>query len=318
MSARPEPSPAVRAYLQAADRPRRSYLSMPLSQLRQLYRDEFMWGAGPPEKIDVTRDVDAGGIPARLYTPRGTTGDLLIWLHGGGWNLGSVDGHDAVCTALANRSNASVLSVDYRLAPEHPYPAALEDAQRATTWASRRFLALAVGGDSAGATLAITTARRARDQGLPLALQLLVYPVTDYRPQHPTYDAFRRKYSGFGGEESFGAEFQDTIADIWRQYIPNPAQREVPDASPLRAVDLAGVAPVYLLIAEHDILRPEEEEFAARLRQAKVPVTTDVFPGQIHGFFPLLRVFPQARQAVDRAGRVLKQAFEQVRCEASP
>lgn len=185
------------------------------------------------------------------------------------------------------------------------------------TWASEEFSTLAVGGDSAGATLAITTARRARDLGLRLVLQLLVYPVTDYRPQHPTYDAFRRDYAGFGGQESFGAEFQDTITNIWHQYIPNPTQREEPDASPLRTNDLAGVAPVYLVIAEHDILRPEEEEFNARLRKANVPVQTDVFPGQIHGFFPLLRVFPEAREAVDRAGRVLKEAFRQVRCEAS-
>lgn len=309
MKENPQPSASVMAYFASEDRPHRSYFTMPLSQLRDCYYQEFAWGGGELEEVAGVEDVEAGGVPARLYSAHHDTSVALVWYHGGGWNLGSVACHEWICRALARQSGCAVLSVDYRLAPENPYPAAIEDAWNAAKWAARHFDRIAVGGDSAGGTLAAATAVRARDAGLPIALQLLVYPVMDYRPDHPAYHAFRRDYAGFGTDPDFGGVFQRTIADIWQQYIPDPVRRAEPEASPLRTDSLEGVAPVFLVIAEHDILKPEEEEFATRLRGAGVHVEIDEYPGQIHGFFPLLGAMPEARTAVERSARALKRAF---------
>lgn len=315
MTSDPQPSASVQAFFDAPDRPRRSYLQMPLKQVRHLYEQELLWGGGTPEPLARVHNVNAAGVPARQYVPAEASDGVLVWLHGGGWNLGSVPSHDAVCTALANASRTTVLSVDYRLAPEHPFPAALDDTWTAIHWANDHHGAVAVGGDSAGGTLAAATAARARDSGLPIAIQLLVYPVLDYRVTHPTYHRFRFDYRRFGGVQEFGTEFHDTITDIWRQYIPDPARRLKPDASPLRVDSVAGLAAAHFVIAEHDILRTEEEEYALRLADAGVPVTVDFHPGQIHGFFPLLRIFPEARLAVDRCARALMHAFRAIRAE---
>lgn len=305
----PKPGRSAEAYLSAANRPDRSYFEMPLALLRRRYFDEFAWGSGKPEPVESVAMVDVEGVACRLYHSGKNDRAVLVWLHGGGWNLGDLDCHDWIARALANRAECAVLSVGYRLAPEHPYPAAVEDAWDAVVWASRHFDLVAVGGDSAGGNLAAAVGLRARDVGLRLELQVLVYPVLDYRVDHPSYDDFARRYAGFAGRPDFGESFQSTIRDIWKQYVPDPARRGETDASPLRADSLRGVAPVILISAEHDILRPEGREFARRLRDDDVDVQEVDYPGQIHGFFPLLRVMPEARDAVARCAAALATAF---------
>jgi acetyl esterase len=232
-----------------------------------------------------------------------------VWFHGGGWILGDIDCFDPLARALANRSRCAVLAVDYRLAPEHRYPAAVEDAWAATSWALSRFARAAVGGDSAGGNLAAAVARRARDSGVAIAIQLLVYPVLDYAISSPYYERFRQRYAGFAGQERFGAETQDGIRHIWDLYVPEAARRLEPDAAPLRAATLTGLAPAYVIMAEHDILRGEGEDYVRGLREAGVAVESDCYSGQIHGFFHMLSVMDDAEEAVGRAAGALRRAF---------
>jgi acetyl esterase len=201
---------------------------------------------GEPAPVASVEDVDADGVPVRVYCPAGGELPALVWLHGGGWTIGSLDSHDRLCRTLAAWSDCVVVSVGYRLAPEHPYPAAVEDAWTATLWASREFPALAIGGDSAGGHLAAVVALRARDHALPLAVQILVYPATD------------------GGLDTMSfrehANLPNLTAEVmrwfWDQFCPVERRTE-PEASVLRARDLSGVAPALVLTAEYDVLRDD-------------------------------------------------------------
>jgi len=266
-----------------------------------------MIGSGPD--VASVRDIEipghAGGIPARVYSPVPGAPGVVVYYHGGGWVVGSVDGWDASVRALAVASGCDVVSVDYRLAPEHVFPAAVDDAYDALAWVAASLAAgrpLIVAGDSAGGNLAAVAALRARDSGgPPLALQVLVYPVTDF-------DLDRRSYHEFEGDE-FIVNRQD-MAWYWDHYAPDPASRANPYASPLRAADLSGVPPAYVVTAEHDPLRDEGFAYADRLRAARVPVEHRHYGSQIHGFFSFVNVLDDGDKAVTEAGAAIRAAVK--------
>ena len=266
-------------------------------------------GAGPD--VASVRDIvipsQAGGIRARLYSPTADAPGVVVYYHGGGWVVGSVEGWDASCRALAVASGCDVVSVDYRLAPEHVFPAAADDAFDALLWVAaggHEGLApgrpVVVAGDSAGGNLAAVCALRARDAGGPaLAMQLLVYPVTDC-------DLERRSYHQYAGNELI-LNRRDMVW-YWDHYAPDPATRANPYASPLRARDLSGLPPAYVITAEHDPLREEGFEYATRLQAARVPVEHRHFGSQIHAFFTFVNVLKDADKAVADAGAAIRAA----------
>ncbi|MHA6793889.1 alpha/beta hydrolase [Pseudonocardia bannensis] len=250
-------------------------------------------GGYSPEPVGDVKDrkVDspAGPVPVRLYTPLEDRGRVITYLHGGGWVVGDLDTHDPVCRRVANSVGATVVAVDYRLAPEHPHPAALDDAMAALAWTADTFPGRphVVAGDSAGAALAAGAALRARDEGgPPLAAQLLVYPCTDPGMSMPS---IRENGEGYFLTHADMTWFYD-------QYVPARSRREEPTVDLLHAPDLAGLPPAVVATAEFDPLRDEGDAYADRLRSAGVPVRHLPGPGLIHGYFAFLGV-------VDRADR---------------
>jgi acetyl esterase len=304
----PVPSEQARAYV-AAEASKRPFWECGAAEARRERREEALATGGDPEPVAGVEEVSAAGVPARLYRPVGGEARILVWLHGGAWVVGDLDTEDALARALANRGECAVLSVDYRLAPEHRYPAALEDSWAATQWAAERFDSVAVGGDSAGGNLSAVVALRARDRGVKLALQLLVYPMLDYRVDSPAYDRYRDEYRVFAGIQGFGAGRQDGIGRVWDVYLTEPPQRSHPEVSPMRARSFEGVAPALIITAEHDILRNEAEEYARRLETARVQVELVDYAGQVHGFYHWLGVMDDARDAVERSAARLRSAF---------
>jgi acetyl esterase len=292
--------------------------------LRREMRDECAAGGGVPEAVASVEEIDAERVPCRLYTAAERSSDVFVWIHGGGWALGDLDCFDSMCRAVANRVPCSVLSVDYRLAPEHVFPAAIDDVWTAVHWASRRFEAVAVGGDSAGGNLAASVALRCRDRGVALTHQLLVYPALEPAVDSEFANEFRRRYRSFRGDNGlpdpnldFGADSQEGVRRVWEIYIPEPARRVLSDASPVHAASLAGLAPATIVLAEHDILRGEGLAYAARLRSDGVSTEVVTYPGQIHGFFHLLGAFSDARDAVDQVSAKLSRAFGRYRAAAA-
>ena len=265
--------------------------------------------AGPD--MESVRDIvipsQAGGMPARLYSPSASAPGLVVYFHGGGWVVGTLDGWDASVRNLAAASGCDVVSVDYRLAPEHVFPAAADDAYDALVWAaSAEGLAagrpIVIAGDSAGGNLAAVSALRARDfGGPPIALQVLVYPVVDC-------DLDRRSYHEYGGDELI-LNRRDMVW-FWDHYAPDPATRANPYASPLRASSLSGLPPAYVVTAEHDPLRDEGFAYADRLRAARVPVEHRHYGSQIHAFFTFTGVLDDADKAVTEAGSTIRSAVE--------
>ncbi len=257
---------------------------VPVAQARAGHdaETEDLAGAGP----DVhTEDAELAGVPARIYTPPDARGSV-VYFHGGGWVVGSPRSTEAVCRVLALASGATVANVDYRLAPEHPYPAAVEDALAAT----RALGADVVAGDSAGGNLAAVVARHVRD----LKLQLLIYPVTDAGLNTPSYREFGDGY----GLTAAG------MKRFWDLYLDG-ADGTAPDASPLRARDLAGIAPAYVITAEVDVLRDEGEAYAERLERA----TLVRVPGTIHGFWRWQAASALARSVAEQAGAAIRAAL---------
>ena len=247
----------------------------------------------------------AGPIPVRVYRPGDEPAPVLAYFHGGGWVLGGLNTHHGVCATLAQLSGCVVCSVDYRLAPEHRFPAAVDDGWASTTWLAEhaeeiggRPGALAVGGDSAGGNLAAVCALRARDAGLPLALQLLVYPVADADLETSTYREFADGY--------FLTAY--SMHWFWDHYLPG-GDRFHPDASPLRAEDVSGAAPAVVITAGFDPLRDEGEAYARRLEEAGVPVTLTRYDGMIHGFFRMPAVMDKANDALAEAAGALRGSF---------
>jgi acetyl esterase len=264
-------------------------------------------GAGPfvASVRDVVIPGQAGGIPARVYSPAAGAPGVVVYYHGGGWVFGSVDDWDASVRALTVASGCDVLSVDYRLAPEHVFPAAVDDAYDALVWAAGSLAdgrPLVVAGDSAGGNLAAVCALRARDTGGPsLALQLLVFPVTDH-------DLDRKSYHQYDGNELLNN--RRDMAWFWDHYVPDPAARANPYASPLRASDLSGLPPAYIVSAEHDPLRDEVFAYADRLRAVGVPVEHRHYAEEIHAFFTFVNLLDDADKAVSEAGAAIRAAVE--------
>jgi acetyl esterase len=251
-----------------------------------------------------------GDIRLRSYAPAGAgKGSLptLVFYHGGGFVIGDLDTHDGLCRVLCMESGVRVIAVDYRLAPENRFPAAVDDAWAALSWIAANGTSLgvdvgrlAVAGDSAGAALATVSALTAREKGGPdLALQLLMFPPTDLAADTQS----RRKWT-----EGY---FLDKLTIDWffENYLPKSTDRRDPRLSPLRAADLRGVAPVYLMTAEFDPLHDEGLDYAARLRESGVPVTVMDYPNLVHDFIYLDAVLPQARQAVSAAAHAVKDAL---------
>jgi acetyl esterase len=301
-------SDEARAYLEAR-RPELPFWDRDIDELRREMREECLSGGGEPEPVASIEGVNAGDVPARQYWPKGAERDVFVWMHGGGWMLGDIDCSDRLSRAIANRAHCAVLSIAYRLAPEHTFPAAIDDAWTATAWASERFERVAVGGDSAGGNLAAAVALRCRDRGVALAHQLLVYPALQPDVDSDFFRAFRTRYRHFLGERDFGADSQEGIRRVWEVYIPDPLQRTHPDAAPMCAASVAGVAPATIITAEHDVLRGEGEAYAHRLRDEHVAVELINYDGQLHGFFYLLGVMEAAHDAVERASLALRRAF---------
>jgi acetyl esterase len=297
VAVRPDVQPQARAYLDSLPEAPPIW-EVTVEEARRGMEQTAPALAGEPASVASVEDVDAGGVPARLYRPVGGERGVLVWFHGGGWVIGSLDTHDVLARQLAARSGAAVLSVDYRLAPEHRFPAAVDDAWAAAAWAGERFERVAVGGDSAGGNLAAVVALRARDRGLDLALQLLVYPVMDCDLDTASY---RECGDGFGLT-------RDSMRWFWSQYVPDEARWADPEASPLRADALAGVAPAHVVVAECDPLRDEGVAYARRLQAEGMPVTLRRYAGQIHGFFRMLAVFDDAQHAVDEAAAAVRAA----------
>ncbi len=231
------------------------------------------------------RDLDADGVPVRLYRPSGAEAGVVVHLHGGGFVFHDVDVHDPGARRLANRTGRSVLSVDYRRPPEHRFPAAPDDVSTVVAWLAREAPGLglagpvAVHGDSAGGNLALVAALRHPGT---FAAVVLVYPFLD---PSAGFDSYRTAADGFDPREA---------AWYWQQYAAGPADLDHPDLAPLRSDRLAGLPPTLLVTAEHDPLRDEGEHLAALLADAGVAVTATRYLGQVHGFWRHASVFPAA------------------------
>jgi acetyl esterase len=262
--------------------------------------------AGEPAPVSRTQDADADGVPVKLYWPEGDgPHPVLIWIHGGGWTLGSAAASDATVRDLCNLAGCLVVNVDYRLAPEHPFPAAVEDVVTVAKWVSTEIGALggdpsrmAVGGDSAGGNLSAVLAHE-----LPgtFALQILVYPATDLAQPHPSI------------EENGEGLLLTKAAITWftDHYLGEDTDPRDPRISPLYAdaATMAAAPPALVITAEYDPLRDEGEAYANLLRDAGVAVEHLHYPGQIHAFFMMPAVIPAAKDAMERTASALRRAW---------
>ena len=264
--------------------------------------------AEPPSTEDTSIPGPAGDIPVRIYRPQaGGVHPVVVFLHGGGFTIGSIASHDPLCQQIAAGVPAVVVSVDYRLAPEHKFPAAVEDCWAAVQWVADHAAELggdparvAAAGDSAGGNLAAVCAIRARDAGGPaLAFQLLIYPTTDATGSFPSIQENGKGY--FLTEETM-RWFQDN-------YLSPDDDRRHPDASPYFVEDLNGLAPAFVVTAEYDPLRDEGEAYAQRLVEAGVPTKVKRYDGMIHAFFQLDAAIPAAADAITDSIEALRQAL---------
>jgi acetyl esterase len=305
----PDAAAVFKAYQEAGRPP---YETVSPAEARELYLKGRVSNPEPPEleKVEpLTIPSPTGPIPARLYTPttlRKADGlaPVLVFFHGGGWVIGDLDSHDVVCRKLADEGQLIVISIHYRLAPEHKFPAAVDDAIAATKWIAKNATPLGldasrlvVGGDSAGGNLAAVVAIAARDSNGPaIAGQLLIYPAVDFAMTHPSHSepetSILLTHSVIRWFRDHYLDGADDAAD-WR-------------ASPARAKTLTGLPPAYVLTAGADPLRDEGDEYAKRLREAGVAVTYRAFPGQFHGFFTMGKFLPQANVAVSEISAWLK------------
>ncbi len=306
----PDAAAVFRAFQEAGRPP---YETVSPAEARELYlKGRVVSNPEPPELASIeplTIPSPAGSIPARIYTPtrlRKANGLApgLVFFHGGGWVIGDLDSHDVVCRKLADEGELMVVSVDYRLAPEHKFPAAVDDAIASTKWiaehakqfgidASR----LMVGGDSAGGNLAAVVAISARDgNGPDIAGQVLIYPAIDFAMTHPSH---REPETSILLTHSVIRWFRD-------HYLNGTADVHDWRASPARASTLIGLPPAYVLTAGADPLRDEGDEYARRLKEAGVAVTHRSFPGQFHGFFTMGKLLQQANVAAGEIGVWLK------------
>jgi acetyl esterase len=262
----------------------------------------------PVSAVDQAIPGPAGAIPTRLVRPRAAGAaplPVLAYFHGGGWCIGDLDTHDAACRQLAAEAGCAVLAVDYRLAPEHPFPAAVDDC-----FAALRFLAaegaslgldpgrIAVGGDSAGGNLAAVTAIAARDAGIALQGQVLIYPATDFSVARPSHDDYAE---GF-------LLTRESIAWFSGNYLPEASRRDW-RASPILAADLTRLPPAIVIVGDCDPLRDESRDYAEKLRRAGNEATFHLYPGMIHGFFTMGGTIAAADRAIAQAAALLRRVF---------
>ncbi|HXN85986.1 MAG TPA: alpha/beta hydrolase [Candidatus Binataceae bacterium] len=249
----------------------------------------------------------AGQIPVRIYTPAGAGPfPILMFIHGGGFVICDLDSHDAACRSLTNQANCVTVSIDYRLAPEHKFPAAVEDCYAAANWVSEHAKELngdpkrlAVGGDSAGGNLSAVISMMARDSGKPkICFQLLVYPATDAHRNTASHRNFTNYFLT-----------KEMIDYFMGHYLRGKEDLDDPRMSIALAKNFKGLPPAHIITAEFDPLRDEGEAYAETLRANGVAATVTRYPGMIHGFFTMANVLEQGKQAVAEAGRALKKAF---------
>lgn len=255
---------------------------------------------------DRTIPGPAGELPIRIYTPQGNAPfPVAVFLHTGGWQVGDLDVQDPLCRRLANRAGCIVVSVDYRLAPEFPFPAAVEDSYAATQWVATHAAEfqgdpsrIAICGDSSGGNLATVVALMARDRGGPkLVFQVMLFPATDFRLSTPSMEELGEGYN----------VTKPQMLWIRNNYLPNHADWTHPLASPLLAPDLSGLPPALLIYAEYDPLRDEAEAYAARLKEAGVPVKASRYDGMIHDFPDLFE--EPGNRALSEIASALRAAF---------
>ena len=292
----------------------RSFDNMTVAEVREQMDSGVAVVSGPPIQMEAVRELvipgPAGHIPARFYVPPGCEdgGGLLVYYHGGGWVIGGLDSHDSPCRFLASEAGVKVLSIDYRLAPEHPFPAACDDALAAFRWAVEHADSLAVdpariavAGDSAGGNLAAAVSLRAtRDDGPAPAFQMPIYPVTDLANRTESYRLFAEGFF-------LTADQMDWFIDHYS--ASNRENAENPSASPLLAEDLSGLPPAYVTTAGFDPLRDEGEAYAERLKEAGVPVTLKRHEGLVHGFANTTWISEGSRSAMAEAAAALSAAI---------
>ena len=295
--------------LAEADGP--TFLEMSPDQARAAYVEMAAMQGEPAEVASVENrgaPGPAGDVPIRVYRPAlDAQLPVFVYYHGGGWVVGDLDSHDPLCRQIANVAGCAVVAVDYRLGPEHKYPAAAEDAYAVAAWLATDGATLgldgdriAVGGDSAGGNLAAVVPLMARDrQGPTIASQILIYPVTDHRFDTPSY---REHAEGF-------ILVADLMQQFWASYLADEADGQQPYASPLRAADLGGLPRALVMTAEFDVLRHEGEAYCERLRAAGVETRIHRYDGMMHGFLQFGTVIPEARDAVHEIASELQAAF---------
>lgn len=283
------------------------------TEARRAYRESRAALAAAPVHVDEVRELSVPGpaavLRARLYRPRAAENTLpgMMYFHGGGFIYGDIDTHDVVCRGIAQCASCTVVSVDYRLAPEHRFPAAVEDAFAATAWVAANAAALGidparlvVAGDSAGGNLAAVVAITARERGAPaLAMQVLVYPTTDFAAETESISRFAEGY----------LLTRESIRWVKRTYLRD--ERDALDwrASPLRAGDFSRLPAAYIITAGFDPLRDEGRAYAERLAQTGVAVTHECFEGQVHGFLVMGGAVAAAGHAIQRIGQTLRMQF---------
>jgi acetyl esterase len=286
--------------------------TLPPAEARKLAAESLKPVGGVPAPLRSIENLEIPGsegrIPIRVYTPdTPAPRPAMVYFHGGGWVVCDLDTHDVVCSTIAHRSGAVVVAVDYRLAPEHKFPAAVVDCYAATVWVAsnaERFGIdpdrIAVGGDSAGGNLGTVVCLKSRDENGPaIALQVMVYPVTDLSSfDTPSYREFADGYQLTKSEMEW---FRD-------QYLSSPADARHPHASPLLAPDLRGLPPALIITAECDPLRDEGEAYAKRLEEAGIAVTCTRYAGMIHPFFSLSGAIPQAFDAIQQVAGAVNSA----------
>lgn len=289
--------------------------TLPVAHARAMVIEKSKPVEGTPEAVrsieNLRIPVPGGDIGIRIYTPDAPAPrPALLYFHGGGWVVCNLDTHEVICTAIAHRAGAVVISVDYRLAPEHKFPTAVTDCYAATAWVASNAARLGidpkricVGGDSAGGTLAtVVSLKSKREKGPAIALQAMVYPVTDMS----SFDT--GSYSEFADGYSLTRSMMEWFRD---HYLSGVADRDNVYASPLLATDLTGLPPALVITAECDPLRDEGEAYAKRLEQAGVPVTFKRYAGMIHPFFSWSGVIPQALEAIQQVADAVKTSGRQ-------